>query len=156
MLALLGKSIDVGEPPPSDEDWYANVLWLERHKCLLLTHAGTLFSVFVPDVRASQLRPLSPYVVGVLAAALASEDLPPSALGTLDPDALEVAKTASRSVLGFMNDMAVHIDYAVATAGGLSRCDADAISRHLRRTPYNRGGYLYPIDLVLERAGGFR
>src|SRR4051794_30022343 len=70
MLALLGKSIDVVEPPPSDEDWYANILWLERRKCLLLTHAGTLFSVFVPDVRAPHVRPLGPYVVDVVEAAL--------------------------------------------------------------------------------------
>src|SRR5215211_1374828 len=69
MLTLLGKSIDIADPPPSDKDWYANVLWLERRKCLLLTHAGTLFSVFVPDVRAPQLRPLGPYVVGVVEAA---------------------------------------------------------------------------------------
>jgi hypothetical protein len=39
MLALLGKSIDIVEPPPSDEDWHANVLWLERRKCLLLAAA---------------------------------------------------------------------------------------------------------------------
>ena len=154
MLALLGKSIDIVEPPPSDEDWYANILWLERRKCLLLTHGGTLFSLFVPDVRTAQLRPLGPYVVGVVQAALRSEGLPAHVLGPLDPAALEVAKTASRSVLGFMNDMAVHIDYAVASAGGIRRCDAGAISRHLRRTPYNRDGYLYPIDLVVERAAG--
>ena len=87
-------------------------------------------------------------------AALRSEELPADALGTLRPDELKVAKTASRSVLGFTNDMAVHIDYAAASAGGLDRCDAGAISRQLRRTPYNRGGYLYPIDLVVERAAG--
>lgn len=154
MLALLGKSIEIAEPPPSDGDWYANILWLERRKSLLLTHAGTLFSVFVPDVRVSQLRPLGQYVVGVVEASLRSEGLPAHALGVLEPAALEVAKTTSRSVLGFMNNMAVHIDYAVASAGGLDRCDACAISRQLRRTPYNRGGYLYPIDLVVERAAG--
>jgi hypothetical protein len=138
---------------PSDDDWYANLIWLERRKCLLLTHAGTLFSVFLPDVRAPQLRPPGPYIVGVVEAALDSEGLPTHLFGTLDPAALKVAKTASRSVLGFMNDMAVHIDYAVASAGGLGRCDADAVSRHLRRTPYNRGGFLYPIDLALARCG---
>src|SRR4051812_31371037 len=81
MLTLLGKSIDIADPPPSDKDWYANVLWLERRKCLLLTHAGTLFSVFVPDVRAPQLRPLGPYVVGVVEAALDSGGLATNGLG---------------------------------------------------------------------------
>ena len=151
MLALLGRSVSVTEVPASDEDWYANLLWLDRRKCLLLTHAGTLFSVFVPDVRAAELRPLGPYVTGLIAEALRSEGLPSDALGLLDADALQVASTASRSVLGFMNDMAVHIDYAVAAAGGRSRCDADSISRQLHRTPYNRGDHLYPIDLVIER-----
>jgi hypothetical protein len=150
MLALLGKSIDVIEPPPSDEDWYANILWLERRKCLLLTHAGTLFSVFVPDVRAAELRPLGPYLAATVATALRSEGLPADAFGRLDADDVRIAKTANRSVLGFMNDMGVHIAYD----GGLGLCDADAISRQLRRTPYNRGGYVYPIDLVVERAGG--
>jgi hypothetical protein len=153
MLALLGRSVSVVELPPGEDDWYANLLWLERRKCLLLTHAGTLFSVFVPDVRAAELRPLGPYFVAAVEADLQTEGLPADALGPLDPADVHIAKTASRSVLGFMNDMAVHVEYAVASAGGLSRCDPAAISRHLRRTPYNRGGYLYPIDLAVARVG---
>ncbi|MFN2615181.1 MAG: hypothetical protein ABR552_10255 [Actinomycetota bacterium] len=31
--------------------WYANLLWFDRRKCLLLTLAPTLFSVSVADVR---------------------------------------------------------------------------------------------------------
>jgi len=45
-----------------------------------------------------------------------------------------------------MNDMAARVGYAVDAAGGLSCLDVDAINRQLRRTPYNRDGYLYPID----------
>src|SRR5262245_46545241 len=61
MLVLLGGSVSLVDAAPADDDWYANVLWLERRKCLLLTHAGTLFSIFVADVRAPELRPLGPY-----------------------------------------------------------------------------------------------
>lgn len=117
----------------------------------MLTHAGTLFSAFVADVRAADLRPLGPFVVAIVEAELRSEQLPPDAFGPLEPDKLRVARTASRSVLGFMNDMALHIDYAVASAGGLARCDLDSVNHHLRRIPYNRGGYAYPIDLVARR-----
>src|SRR5207247_415481 len=39
-----------------------NLLWLDRRKCLLLTHAGTLFPVFVADVRAADLRPPGSYI----------------------------------------------------------------------------------------------
>jgi hypothetical protein len=152
MLAVLGAAVVLSDPPPSDEDWYANLLWLERRKCLLLTHAGTLFSVFVPGVRAAELRPLGVYVSTIVGRELRSEGLPPGALGSLDPDAVQIAKTASRSVLGFMNDMATRVAHAVAAAGGLGRCDTESVNRQLRRTPYNGGGYLYPIDLVIGHA----
>jgi hypothetical protein len=154
MLELLGgRGLVVADPPPSEEDWYLNLLWLDRRKCLLLTHTGTLFSVFVADVRAADLRPLGPYLVAIVEAELRSEHLPPDAFGPLDCDAVQLANTASRSVLGFMNDMAEQVRYAVGSAGGLSRCDIDAVNRHLRRTPYNRGGYAYAIDLVAQRLG---
>jgi hypothetical protein len=51
------------DPGCSERDWYANLVVIERRKCLLLTHAGTLLSVFVRDVRVAQLRPLAPFVV---------------------------------------------------------------------------------------------
>jgi hypothetical protein len=51
VLNLLGaRPTDLVRVEPSDDDWYANVLWLDRRKCLLLAQAGTLFSVFVPAV----------------------------------------------------------------------------------------------------------
>ena len=69
-------SLSLAKLPPSDDDWCLNLLWLDRGKCLLLTHAGTLFSVFVADVRAAGLRPIAPYAVGAIEAELRSEVLP--------------------------------------------------------------------------------
>ena len=44
LLAVLGTGC-VAEPGPTPdaEDWYANLLWSGRRKCLLLTHAGITF-----------------------------------------------------------------------------------------------------------------
>lgn len=144
-------SITVTEAPATDDDWYLNLLWVDRKKCLLLTHAGTLFSVFMGGVRKPDLRPIGPYVVAALAAELRSEGLPRDSLGQLDPDAVQIAKTASRTTLGFMNEMAVHLRYETAAAGGLSNCDIGSLNHHLRRTLHNRGGYVYPIELVAQR-----
>jgi hypothetical protein len=152
VLDLLGgRAVTLTEPPPADDDWYLNLLWVDGRKCLLLTHAGTLLSVFVAGVRKADLRPITLYVVKVVEAELRSESLPPDALGRLDPDAVRLSKTASRSVLGFMNDMAVHCRHEVADAGGLSRCDISELNHRLRRTLHNRGGYAYPIELVAQR-----
>jgi len=44
---------------------------------------------------------------------LRSEGLPLDSLGRLDPDSVQLAKTASRSILGFMNEMAVLLRYEI-------------------------------------------
>lgn len=151
-LALLKLGAGtLADPPPSNDDWYMNLLWLDRRKCLLLTHAETLFPVFVADVRVADLRPLGSFIVGKIEAELAFEGLPTDCLGRLEPEAIRVAKTASRSVLGFMNEMAFYLDYAVADAVGLGSSDSSELSRDLRRRLYNRDGYATPLELVARR-----
>jgi hypothetical protein len=67
MLELLGRrSVTLSELPPSDDDWYLNLVWIERQKCLPLTHTGTLFSVLRVGVRVADLRPLGDYLVGAI------------------------------------------------------------------------------------------
>lgn len=138
------------EDAANDEDWYANVLWIDRRKCLLLTHAGTLFPVFAADVRKPDLRPPGPFVVDLVHAALGQEQLPADALGTLDPDALRLARTASRRILGFMNDTALTSRRIIDQAGGLSHVDLDGLNHLLRRTLHYRDGYHQPLELVAE------
>ncbi len=85
MLNLLGaRPRDLVTIEPRDEDWYANPLWLDGRKCLLLAHAGTLFSVFVPDIRKADLVPIGPSVVRFIHKELEAESLPLDHLGALD------------------------------------------------------------------------
>lgn len=63
----------------------------------------------------------------------AAESLPADVLGALDQDDVRIAKSASRSVLGVMNDMAMHVECAVVDAAGLRQLDVAAINHALRR-----------------------
>jgi hypothetical protein len=84
LLEVLGKrGVTVVDDAASDEDWYANIVWIDRRKCLLVTHAATLFPVLAADVRARDLRPPGPFVVDRIQAALVEENLPIDALGAL-------------------------------------------------------------------------
>src|SRR5439155_7672295 len=121
----LGRPIS--EIPPSDDDWYLNLLWIDRQKCILFTHLGTLFSVFRAGVRSADLRPLGNYLVAAIETELRTESLPTDAFSELEPESVRLAKTASRSTLGFMNEMAFELRYFIADAGGLGRCDIDVL-----------------------------
>lgn len=138
---------------PSTHDWYANLLWIEGRKCLLLTHAGTLFSVFAPDVRTAQLRPFGTFVVRQIESQLDAEGLPVDALGPLDSADVTIAKTADRSVLGCMNDLAFTCGVIVEADGGLARLDLPALHHHLQRH-ISLARDDVPIDLItgLNRA----
>jgi hypothetical protein len=89
LLELLGNPI-TEERPASPDDWYANVFWVQRRKCLLATHAETLFCVFAPAVRAASLGPLGAFVVPLITRQLATED---------SPLALSAQSTAARRAL---------------------------------------------------------
>ena len=149
MLDLLGaRSGALEKFPPQDDDWYLDLLWIDRRKCLLLTHTGTLFSVFRAAIRSGDLRPPGPYLVGAIQTELRAEHLPPDTFGRLQPDNARIAVTASRSMLGFMNQMTFEIRYHVSRRGGLPACDVDDLNHYLRRSLRNRDGYFRPIDLV--------
>ncbi len=152
LLALLGvRPRDLVTIEASDQDWYANLLWLGGRKCLLLAHAGTLFSVFVPDIRKADLMAIGPSVVRFIHEELEAESFPLDRLGALDSRTIALAKTESRTMLGYMNEMARFCEYVVEDAGGLARCDARELNRELRRELHlsrRPPGYIVPIELA--------
>lgn len=157
ILRCTKKLLDVIKPArmawdaPAPEDWYANLLWLDGRKCLLLTHAATLFTVFEPDVRAAGLRDTGTTVTGLIARELAREGLSAATFGELDAAVVAVAKTADRSILGCMNDMAHQSEAIVYNAGGLAAADLAGINHALRRNILSARAYRQPIELVAER-----
>lgn len=150
LLKLLAPN-ELVELPPAPDDWYANLIWIDRRKCLLVVHADTLFPIFVADVRKPQLANFGQYLAGTVATTLADEGLPADCLGPLDPSRVQVARTASRHVLGVMNDMASMSERITVQGGGLRTLDVGELNAFLRRTPYQRDGYFRPIDAVRGR-----
>jgi hypothetical protein len=149
LLKLMGSRAGVlHAAEPGGDDWYANVFTFERRKCLLLVHADTLFPVLDTDVRVAQLDDLGVYVTTLVVDALASEGLAGSVLGPTDPSSVQVAKTASRSVLGHMNEITFEAQHLIAQNGGLQYTDLDSVNRQLRRGLHARGGDLEWYDVL--------
>jgi len=137
--------------PPEGEDWYANLLWLSGRKCLLLTHAATLFTVLEADVRAADLRDPGRLVTGLISRELLREQLPADTFGHLDPAGVSLAKTADRSVLGCMNDMAFMCETVTTRSCGLATTDIADLNQALRRNINSARGYQPPIELTAQR-----
>jgi hypothetical protein len=140
-------------PEPDAEDWYANLVWIEQRKCLLLTHSGTLSSVFSPNVSAGALRATGTLFAQLVATALADEGLPGGCFGDLAYDELTIAKTGDRQILGCMNDFSSICEHTAINTGGLTRLDAAQLNRTLHRIIHRARGYEPPIDAVRERLG---
>lgn len=159
LLKALGKpwSGQLVEAPASSDDWYGNLLWIEGRKCILLTHAGTLFTIFVPEVPVADLRPPGRFMVNAICDALARADLPLTTFGSFNADDVQLAKTADRAVLGCMNDMAFTAEHVVLSYGGLATTNFGEIDRLLWNNINSTTGYTSPLAAVRElaaRAGG--
>ena len=128
LLTVIGQR-QVADCPPDGEDWYANLLWLSGRKCLLLTHAATLFTVFEANVRTAGLRDPGGLATGLIHRELQREGLPAETFGSMIPASVMLAKTADRSVLGCMNDIAFMCETAAPPTGRRARY------RHRRAQP---------------------
>ncbi len=93
-------------------------------------------------------------VTGLIGRELRREGLPAGTFGDLEQEVLP-AKTADRSVLGGMNDMAFRCEHAIAhaggLAGGLARTDLAELNRSLRRNINSARSYCPPIELAARR-----
>jgi hypothetical protein len=147
VLAVLGAKPGQ-DPGPDDEDWYANLVRLDRRRCLLLTHTATLFTIIEAGLTAAALRRTQALVTGLIDRELVNESLPPDTFGRLHDQPLHIATTADRSILGCMNDMTVRCQYAIDQAGGLPHTDLPDLNRSLRRNINSTRGYQQPIHLA--------
>src|SRR5579859_62886 len=156
LLKLVAGSPITRSMEPHARDWYANLLWLDGRKCLLMTHSTTLFAAFEPDIAKAQLVPMGSLALGLIERELAAEELPQHTFGKMTAGDFVVGRTCSRSVLGTMNDMRYQIEAAVHHSGGLRRLDLAGLNRSLRRIPFRAVKYARAIDLTraLIESGG--
>ena len=133
---------------PSLTNWYANLLLIDRRKCVLLTHQSTLYSVFIPGLKKPDFMHF-PEVIGQnVFKNLLQEEIPQEKLELVlnEFQTISYTKTSNRSVLGAMNDLTFQINYRVSADGGLNNIDHYEVNRYLNRTPMSAIEDAYPID----------
>ncbi|MCG8425808.1 MAG: hypothetical protein MI754_00455 [Chromatiales bacterium] len=126
--------------------WHANLLRIDRRKCVLFTHDKTLFSLFVAGLKCPDFDAMDMVFGQALFRALRLFDFEQLQIERmLDLSRyITYAKTNSRSVLGSMNDMAFHVEDQIACEGGLDYTDIDELRVHINKIPFKAIGYEYP------------
>jgi len=117
--------------------WHANLLLIDRRKCVLLTNDACLYSIFIPGLKKSEFTHF-PEVLGQhLFKNLLQEELPQEQIEIVlnELQNISYTKTNNRSVLGSMNDLAFQVKYQISANGGLDNVNIYEINKDINRTP---------------------
>lgn len=144
------------DPSLDGVGWHANLLRIERRKCVLFTHDETLYSVFVPALKKPDFEQLPDIFGQCLFKTLLWEEFPQAQIEVMLDAAREVRFTRSnnRSVLGSMNDIQFQIQVNVEHDGGLDHCDTVDLHRRLNIIPFSAIGYKHPVDQLRTLLSG--
>lgn len=128
--------------------WHANLLRVDRRKCVLFTHDVTLYSFLVPGFKKSQFENFRDVFGQNLFKSLLWENFPQSQIEIVLDEHREIiiAKTNNRSVLGSMNDLAFQLKYRIAAMGGLVNVNLMKLNYGLNRIPMSAIKEIYSID----------
>lgn len=135
--------VDESESSGRLGDWYANLLRIERRKCVMFTNAATLYTFLVAGVLRKDFDRVGDLFRTRLRRTLTHDgysandiDLVLEEYGTMF-----VGRTRSRRVLGSMNDFVWAAETCIWEKGGLQRCDLEELNRWLNESPMSLIGY---------------
>jgi len=132
--------------------WHANLLRIERRKCVLVTNDRTLYTIFIPSLRKPDFMFFDEVFRQHLFKNLLYEELSQSCIEAVlnELETIRFARTNNRSVLGSMNDLKFHFEFSIASSGGLALTPLYELNARLNRTPFSAIGHSYPIDRLVE------
>jgi len=123
----------VPETDAHEAGWHANLLRIERRKCVLFAHDETLFSFLLRGLTRPDFEHCAHlFGQGLFKAMLRSgfdtDQIEPMLETTLE---IRFAKTNNRSVLGSINDMAQMLEWTINSRGSLAAADPVDLQRLL-------------------------
>lgn len=131
--------------------WHANLLFIDRKKCVLFANDKTLFNFVALGVRKVELRKLDVLFRQYLQTVLAEEEMAESIRQRIlsEYTTIAYANTNNRKVLGSMNDLAHIYKYAILENGGIHSAIVPSLIKQFNRMPMGMLNYQYPINALL-------
>jgi len=142
----------IPQPTEGLGNWYANLLRINRRKCLLFTNEKTLYTFLIPKVLKANLKSIKDEFIIHLNYNLQYEGFGLEMINRVMLEYQEIgfAKSSNRQVLGSMNEFAFEYDYFIRRDGGLEKVRIFEINKEINRTPMGAIKYMYPIKSLRE------
>jgi hypothetical protein len=150
------KELDVEVSPIKDTDpialWHANLLILDRRKCVLFTNDKTRYTFLVPGLRKPDFKHLGELFMDSLFRCMLNDGIPQKGVEKVLNTCSRYCftKSSDRSVLGTMNDMASIVKWFVSDEGGLVNADISEIMMKVNRMPLKPLDYGYSVEAFKE------
>ena len=148
------KELKADISPVKDMDpislWHANLLTLDRRKCVLFTNDQTRYSILVPVLKKPDFQHLGEVFLDNLFRCMLNDGIDQKGVErVLDSCSSHCfTKTTSRSVLGTMNEIAFYIECWLAEVGGLRNTDISKLNMDINRMPIKPLDYGYSVDAL--------
>ena len=138
----------IPQPTEGLGNWYANLLRIERRKCLLCTNEKSLYTFLIPKVLKANLKNIEEEFLVNLIYNLQCEGFGIEVANRVMQEYREIgfAKTSNRQVLGSMNEFAFEYDYLIRREGGLEKARIFEINKDINRIIKGALKYMYPIE----------
>ena len=118
------------------EEYYVNLLRIDRRKCLLVTESRTLFSCFLPGVLKRDLVDFGDFLLRGMHSALVWAGFRDAQMAFLvQPRPYQIAPARNRRVLGSMNDLAFQAMVHIDAQGGLANINLAHVTSRLNDNP---------------------
>ena len=147
------KPAVVESPADSFWSWHANMFYIERRKCVLITNDKTLFSLFIPSLKKPDFQSFHFMFGQFLFKNMLYEKIPQKQIETVLDQCHETdyGKTNNRSVLGSMNDQRFQLECIIQYMGGLAHTDVYELNHQINRNILSAIKYKHPIEMFSEQ-----
>ena len=137
-------------------NWYANLLRIDRRKCILFTNEKTLYSFMIPNVLKKNIRNIQEEFLVNLNFNLQTEGFPLEVINRVMAEYTEMgfAKTASKTVLGAMTQLMFEYEVFIQMKEGLENVKILEMNKDINRSLMRGDRHLHPIEMLQELLTG--
>ena len=140
------------QPTEGLGNWCANLLRIERRKCLIFTNEKSLYTFLIPKVLKANLKNIEQEFLINLSYNLQNEGFGLDLINRVMQEYQEVgfAKTSNRQVLGSMNEFAFQYEVLIMQKEGLENIRILELNKHINRTIMGAVKYKHPIEALRQ------